>query len=67
MGTWRILRLRQILHAAGAISVHDGFSPGEPRTRALRSGAEDSTDWATAARFDYGIIKFKISVVRVTR
>ena len=29
MGTWRTLHPRRILHAPGAISVHDGFSPGE--------------------------------------
>ena len=31
--------------------LNAGFLPGEPRTRALRSGAEYSTDWATAALF----------------
>ena len=43
------LHPRRILHAAGAISVHGGFSPGEPRALALRSGAEYYTDWATEA------------------
>ena len=38
-----------VLHAAGAIIVHGGFSPGEPRTRNLRSGADYSADWTTAA------------------
>ena len=37
---------RRILQAPGAISVHGGFSSGEPRIRVLRSGAEDCTDWA---------------------
>ena len=37
------------LHAPGDISVHGGVSPGEPRTRALGSGAECSVDRATAA------------------
>ena len=49
MGIWRTLQPRRILHAPGAISVHGGVSPGKPRTRALQSGAEDSTDWAPAA------------------
>ena len=49
MGTWKTLHPRRILHTSGTISVHDGFSPGKPQTRALRCGTEDSTDWATAA------------------
>ena len=49
MGTWSTLHARRILHAPGAISVHGGFSPGEPRALALRSGVEYFTDWATAA------------------
>ena len=49
MRTWRTMRKRWILHAPGAISVQGGFSLGGPRTLALLSGAEDSTDWATAA------------------
>ena len=48
MSIWRTLHPRRILHAPGAISVHGG--PGEPRTQALRSGAEDSTYWATVAQ-----------------
>ena len=47
MGTWRTLHPRRILHTPSAISVH-----GEPRTRALLSGAEDSIDWATVTRFE---------------
>ena len=50
MATWRILHSRQILHAAGAISVLGGFfSPGEGWTQALGSRSEHSTDWATTA------------------
>ena len=48
MGTWRALHPRRILHAPGAISVHVGASPDESRTRALRSGAECSSDLPTA-------------------
>ena len=48
MGTWRTVHPQRILHAPGAISVYGSFSLGEPRTRALQSGAEDSTDWATS-------------------
>ena len=44
MGAWRILPPRRILHAPGAISFHGGVSLGEPRTRALRSGAKCSSD-----------------------
>ena len=46
MGAWRTLHPRRILHAPGAINVHGGFSPGEPRIRELRSRAERSTNWA---------------------
>ena len=49
MGTSRTLHPRLILHVPGAISVHGGFSTGESRTRARQFGAENSTDWATAA------------------
>ena len=42
------LSKRRILHAPGAISVHGSVSPGKPRTRALRSEAEGSSDLATA-------------------
>ena len=48
LGTWRALHSRRILHAPSAISVHGGFSQGEPQTLVLRSGVEDSTDRATA-------------------
>ena len=44
IGTWRTLHPRQILNAPGAISVHGGVSLDEPRTRALRSGAECLSD-----------------------
>ena len=44
------MHLRRIFHTPGAISVHGGFSPGEPRTRALWTGAEDSTDLAIGAQ-----------------
>ena len=58
MGTWEdiepITDFMQVFmqdfngtHAPGAISVHGSFWPGEPRTQALQSGAEDSTNWAT--------------------
>ena len=60
METWRTLHLRRILDALGAISVHGDFSPGEPRTRALRSGAEDSIDWETAA-----LIKERDKIYRI--
>ena len=46
----QILRYqRRKLHAPGSISVHCGISPGKPGTRALRSRAECSDDWATVA------------------
>ena len=48
MGTWRTLHPRRILHALGAISVHRDVLLGEPRTRALRSGTECSSDLHTA-------------------
>ena len=51
MGTWKTLHLRRILCVPGAISVHGGFSPGKPRTRAIRSRDQDTTDWITAAPF----------------
>ena len=35
METWRALHPRQILDVPGAISVHGGVSPGEPRTRGI--------------------------------
>ena len=44
MVIWRILHLRRILHAPGAISVHGGVSPGEPRYWAHGSGPE----WSAA-------------------
>ena len=44
MGTWRTLHPRRILHALDAISAHGGFLPGEPRTWALWSEAENSTE-----------------------
>ena len=34
-----------ILYAPSAISVHGGVSPDRPRTQALQSGAEISSDW----------------------
>ena len=49
MGTWKTLHPRLILHTPGAISLHGSFSTGKPQTQAIRSGAEDSTDWATEA------------------
>ena len=52
MGTWRTLHPRRILHAPGAISVHRGVSPGKPRTRVLRFGAEWSTEWTNTALFE---------------
>ena len=54
MKTWRTLQPRRILHASCAIHVHSGFSSGEIRTRALRSGADYSADSSTAAlqRYD---------------
>ena len=30
-GTWRTIHSRRNLHAPGAIGVHGGVSPGEPR------------------------------------
>ena len=47
-----ILHPRLILHASRAISVYC-ILPGEPLTRALQSGAECSTDRATAASFTW--------------
>ena len=47
MRTWWTLHPRRILHGPGAISVHVGFPPGEPRFRALRYEVADSTDCAT--------------------
>ena len=55
MGTWRTLHPRRILYAPGGISVHGGFSPGEPQIRALRACAEDSTVWAIEARMQFGV------------
>ena len=50
MEIWRTLHARRILLAPDAIRrLHGGFSPGEPRTPALRSGAEVSTDWTATA------------------
>ena len=48
MGIGRTLHRRRILRASGAISVHGGVSPGEPRTQALRFGAEGSFNLPTA-------------------
>ena len=48
IGTWKTLHTRPILHAPGAISVHDSVSLSELRTRDLRSGAECSSDLPTA-------------------
>ena len=54
MGTWSSLHPGRILHAPAAIS---GFSTGESRTWALRSGAEYSTDMGIAApKFSEGQI-----------
>ena len=39
-GTWRTLHPRWILRAPAAINIHASVLPGEPRIRALRSGAE---------------------------
>ena len=36
MGTWRALYPRKILHAPGAINIHGGVSPAQPRIRALQ-------------------------------
>ena len=47
METWRTLYPRWILHAPGAISVHDSVLPGQPRTRAVQFGSESSSDLAT--------------------
>ena len=44
MKTYMELHSRRILHASGAISVHGGVSPGEPRTCVLWSAAECSAD-----------------------
>ena len=49
METWRTVHPRWILHAPGAISVHGSISPGEPRTQALRFGAEYSSILATVS------------------
>ena len=48
MGAWKTLHPRLILHTPGAISEQGGVSPGESRTRALRSGAECLSDLPTA-------------------
>ena len=49
MGTWKTLHPRRILLAPCAITVHGDVSPGDPRTRALRFGAESSADRVTVA------------------
>ena len=46
-GSLKDIAPRQILHASDAISVYGGGSPGEPRTRALRPGAECYAERAT--------------------
>ena len=58
--TWRTLHPRRILHASGAINVHGSVTPGEPRTWALRYGAECSADLAIAG-LCYWRKKFKTS------
>ena len=49
MGIRETFHPRRILHAPGAISVHEGVWLDESRTRALLSGAESFADRVTAA------------------
>ena len=46
-GNLKDIALMTDFYAPSAISMYDDVSLGEPRTRALRSEVEHSTDWAT--------------------